>query len=318
MEFRILVMEKILSLKRFFLFGLISMLFSCTKEVKIDIPGYKEQLVVDGFIETGSPALVLLSKTNNIYAGTNIENYINGFVSGATVIVSDGTTVDTLLEVCTDNLPQGTEDAVSAFFGLPVDQITNLHLCFYVSDQLVGEVGKTYSLKVLNQDKVYESQTTIPQPQQLDSLYWKPDGNLPEYGFSWARLSDPPQSGNAYRWEVKYKSGISFSKPFNPFTDDRFYNGLSFEFAYENPMSFNDPTIQDDYRGYYKLGDTIVVKFSTLGQKEFQFFDKKYNQIYSAGNPFATPVNVPGNISNNALGIWVGYSPTFDTIVCIP
>jgi len=25
------------------------------------------------------------------------------------VIVSDGATVDTLLEICTDNLPQGTE-----------------------------------------------------------------------------------------------------------------------------------------------------------------------------------------------------------------
>ena len=46
--------------------GALAILVSCTKEVKIEIPGYKEQLVVDGFIETGSPAFVLLSKTNNI------------------------------------------------------------------------------------------------------------------------------------------------------------------------------------------------------------------------------------------------------------
>ncbi|MFM7300372.1 MAG: hypothetical protein ACKO1R_04440, partial [Crocinitomicaceae bacterium] len=117
-------------MSKYLLFGLMmSFIFtSCTKEVQIDIPGYKEQLVVDGFIETDLPAIVLLSKTNDIYAGTNIQNYIDGFVSGATVIVSNGTITDTLLEVCTDNLPPGTEETVAAFFGLPVEQIVNLHL----------------------------------------------------------------------------------------------------------------------------------------------------------------------------------------------
>ena len=72
----------------------------------------------------------------------------------------------------------------------------------------------------------------------------------------------------------------------------------------------------EDARGYYALGDTIVIKFSTLGQREYQFYDKKYNQIYSAGNPFATPVNIPTNISGGALGIWAGFSPSYDTLVC--
>lgn len=300
----------------FSLIGILAILVSCTKEVKIDIPGYKEQLVVDGFIETGSPAFVLLSKTNNIYAGTNIQNYIDGFVSGATVIVSDGTVTDTLLEVCTNNLPQGTEETIAALLGLSVDQILASPICFYVSDQITGEVGKTYSLKIINQGEIYEAQSTILQPKQLDSLYWKPENNLPNYGFSWAKLTDAPQSGNAYKWEVKYVSSPGFSKPFNAFTDDRFYNGLTFEFAYENPMSFNDPNVPDEQRGYFKLGDTIVVKFSTLGKKEYQFYEKKYNQIYSAGNPFATPTNIPTNIVGGAFGVWVGYSPAYDTLIC--
>jgi len=291
-------------------------LTSCTKEVQIDIPGYKEQLVVDGFIETDLPAIVLLSKTNNIYAGTNIQNYIDGFVTGATVVVSNGSLTDTLLEVCTDNLPPGTEESVAAFFGLPVEQIVNLHLFFYVSDQLVGEVGKTYNLTIQNEGKTYTSQTKILAPRALDSLFWREEVDVPGYGFSWAKLSDPPATGNAYRWEVKYTTDVPFSKPFGPFSDDRFYNGLTFEFAYENPMSFSDPTLAPEVRGYYKQGDTIVVKFSTLGQKEYQFYDKKYNQIYSGGNPFATPVNIPSNIVGGALGIWAGFSPTFDTLIC--
>ncbi|NCA21750.1 MAG: DUF4249 family protein, partial [Crocinitomicaceae bacterium] len=62
-------------------------MYSCTKEVKIDIPGYKEQLVIDGSIEPGSPAIVLLSKTSNIYSPTNLEAYLNGFISGATIVI---------------------------------------------------------------------------------------------------------------------------------------------------------------------------------------------------------------------------------------
>ena len=78
--------------------------------------------------------------------------------------------------------------------------------------------------------------------------------------------------GDAYRWEVKKIGGSSFSKPFQPFYDDRFVNGLTFEFSVENPMSFQDETIENQYKGYYKQVDIIVVKFSTLGKREFQFF----------------------------------------------
>ena len=46
------------------------------------------------------------------------------------------------------------------------------------------------------------------------------------------------------------------------------------------------------------------------------FFEKKYNQIYSGGNPFATPTNIPSNIDGGAYGVWVGYSPWYDTIIC--
>jgi hypothetical protein len=185
-------------------------LFSCTKEVKIDIPGYKEQLVIDGSIEPGSPAIVLLSKTSNIYSPTNLEAYLNGFISGATIVISDGTVTDTLIEICTDNLPPGTEEQAAAFFGLPIDQIVNLHLCAYISTNIIGQVGKTYSLKVINDGKTYTSQTSILPPTALDSVYWKPEPSNPLYGFSWARLSDPGATTDAYAWQTKYISDTNF------------------------------------------------------------------------------------------------------------
>jgi len=299
-----------------YLFTFLLVLVSCTKEVKIDIPGYQEKLVIDGSIEVGMPPIILLSTTKNIYSPTNIDAYLEGFISGAIVTVSDGTITDTLTEICTDQLPPGSEEIAAAFFGIPVEELVNIHLCAYISTTIIGEVGKTYSLKVVHNGKTYSSSTSIYQPTQLDSLYWKPQNGTTDYGFSWAQLSDPISSADAYKWEVKYISDFTFQKPFNPFFNDKFFNGLTFEFAYDNPLSYDDPSFPEKYRGYFRKGDTIVVKFSKIGQKEYNFFEKKYNQMYSAGNPFATPTNIPSNIIGGALGVWVGYSPTYDTLIC--
>ena len=301
-----------------FLSLLIMGLNSCSKEVKIDILGFEENLVIDGSIETGRPAIIFLSKTRDIYAPTDINSYLNGFISGATVIVSNGTITDTLIEICTNNLPPELDSIAAEYFGVPIEQLVDLNLCGYVSTGIKGEVGKTYTLKVIHNNKTYTSSTKIENPTVLDNLFWKEQANLPGYGFSWAKITDSPVMGDAYRWEVKNISDGSFSKPFQPFTDDRFYNGLTFEFSVENPMSFRDSTIEDQYKGYYKLGDTIVVKFSRLGKKEYQFFEKKYNQIFSGGNPFATPTNIPTNIEGGALGVWAGFSPWYDTLICVP
>jgi hypothetical protein len=298
---------------------------SCTKEVQIDIPGYEEQMVVDGIIETGQPAIVLLSSTANIYSPTNLEAYLNGFVSGATIVVSDGTISDTLVEICTDNLPPGTEEIAAAFFGIPVDQLVTLNLCGYFSTQIVGEVGKTYELSVDVNGESYTSATSILEPTPLDSLFWKPEPPLENHGWSWAVLSDPPGLNDAYRWEVKRLNILPdgtqdplFYKPFGPFFDDAFFDGLTFEFAYENPINFFDESINEEYRGYYEQGDTILVKLSKLGRAEFDFFEKKYNQMYTAGNPFATPTNIPTNMEGGALGVWAGFSPWSDTLICQP
>ena len=301
-----------------FLLLLIMGLNSCSKEVKIDILGFEENLVIDGSIETGTPAIVLLSNSKDIYASTDINSYLSGFISGATVTVSNGTITDTLIEICTNNLPPELDSIAAEYFGVPIEQLVDLNLCGYVSTGIIGEVGKTYTLKVIHNNKTYTSSTKIENPTVLDNLFWKEQANLPGYGFSWAKITDSPIMGDAYRWEVKNLSDVSFSKPFQPFTDDRFYNGLTFEFSVENPMSFKDTIIENQYKGYYKLGDTIVVKFSKLGKKEYQFFEKKYNQIFSGGNPFATPTNIPSNIEGGALGVWAGFSPWYDTLICVP
>lgn len=303
-------------------------MLSCSKEVKIDIPGYEEQLVIDGFIETGQPPVVLLSKSKDIYASTDLTSFLNGFVTGATVTVSDGMTTVQLIEICTDNLPPGTESIAAEIFGVSEQQLTNLHLCGYVSldPAIFGQVGKTYTLTVEYAGKVYTATTKILQPTPLQSVFWKAEADKPLYGFSYAILADPPQKNDAYRWEVKRinknaegkNRDANFKKTYNPVFNDEFFNGLTFEFSYENPMSFDDEGLEDQYKGYYKMGDSVVIKLSKMDKGVYDFMIMKYTQIQTGGSPFSSPANIPSNIQGGALGVWAGYSPWFDTLYCVP
>lgn len=306
------------------------LLTGCTKEVRIDIPGYKEELVIDGRIETGQPPIVILSKTKDIYAPTDLDAFLNGFVSGATVTVSDGTMTVQLDEICSDDLPPGTEEQAAELFGIPVDQLDDYHICAYTTfnPAIWGQVGKTYDLTVEYEGKTYTSTTQILQPTALDSVFWRQEPDAPDgFGYSWATLTDPVYQFDAYMWKVKrLNHGIDgqpidngFTATYAPVFDDQFINGKTFDFAYENPMS-NDPeaNVAPDEQGYYAIGDTVVIKFSKVDATVYEFLEKKYVQLQTSGNPFASPTSIPTNISGGALGVWAGYSPHFDTLICVP
>lgn len=298
---------------------------SCTKEVEIDIPGFEEKLVIDGRIETGQPPVVLISHSRDIYSPTDLEAFMNSFVSGAVVTVSDGTNTYPLTEMCTDNLPPGSEAFAAEFFGVSEAEIASYHLCAYVSldPSSFGQVGKTYTLNVSYDGQSYSGSTQILTPTALDSVFWKPEDDLTDWGYSWARLSDPIGSGDAYHWEVKRLNHDADGNPkdngykttWSPVFDDEFIEGKTFDFFYENPMSWEDETIPNDYKGYYHLGDTVVIKFSKIDPLVYEFLEKKHLQIQTNGNPFATPTNVISNLSGGCLGVFAGYSPTFDTLI---
>jgi hypothetical protein len=308
-----------------FFFALI-LLFGCTKEVQIDIPGYEEQIVVDGQIELGGPPFILLSSTKDIYSPTDLQSYLNGFISGAIITVSNGTKTVQLQETCSNDLPPGSEVFAAELFGVPAEDLGNFQICGYTTfdTDLWGEVGKTYDLTVSYDGKTYTSSTTLEESVPFDSVYWKPDGKQTEYGFSWVTLSDPGNRSNAYFWEVKRINKNTegnerdplFTRVFAPVFDDEFFNGTTFDFGYENPMSFSDIDAPDAARGYYKVGDTVVIKFSSLDREVFDYFEKKYIQLSNGGSPFAVPANIPSNIKGGALGVWAGFSSHYDTLVC--
>jgi len=269
---------------------------SCRRDINIKLPEYKEKLVIEASIETGQPAQVMLSRSAPYFGNVDLSDPTQFFVKGAFVTVSDGVLTDTLTEV---------------FPGTGY---------YYIGTKVLGQVGKSYALTVRVDDKTYTGSTSILNPIALDSLFFKWEQDT--LGFCWGHLTEPAGQGNYYRWFAKRFSKDQFyAAPFSSAFDDKFVDGKSFDFGYERPAQPNQQTENggDAERGYYKVGDTIVVKFCTLGQNEYEFWRSFYANKSSNSNPFSAPANIKNTIvGGDVLGAFCGYAPSFDTLIVKP
>ena len=63
---------------------------SCTKEISFDIPLSDPKITVNGFIENGNPAKILLTKSSDPFNfNSDFFNLNNNFITGATVVIID-------------------------------------------------------------------------------------------------------------------------------------------------------------------------------------------------------------------------------------
>jgi len=276
----------------FFTFLILSFI-SCQQKIDVKIPNYVQKLVVEGRIETGTYPQVYLTYSVP-YFGNHTTNLSDFVVKGAFVTVSDGFTVDTLRD---------------ATFG---------NGFLYKAQNMIGVEGRTYHLMISVNGKTYTAQTSIYPLVKLDTLWFKPE-KQDSLGFIYTHMHEPPQLGNWYRWEAKrMKKDSGFIAPLGSSFDDKFINGKSFDFAYDRGILQNSTATDDNNaeRGYFKKGDRVVVKFSSIGENEFLFFRSYDANIISNGNPFAAPSNLQSNITGqNVLGVWCGYNPYIDTVL---
>jgi hypothetical protein len=293
--------------------------------VKIDIPGYKQQLVVDGNIEAGGHPIVILSQSANIFTESYITTYVNSFVSNAEVKVVVENDTFQLDYILSTDLPVSSQKKLAEMLRIELDELFQLPIRVYSSTSLIAQAEKTYELIINHQGKLYKAKTFLPAPTPLQPIYWKLEPETVEYGYSWARLQDPPGQFDAYKWEVRRINKVNgedldqtFRRGFGAYREDRYFDGLTFDFYYQNPLKRKDSTHLEIYKRYYRLGDSVVVKFSKMDKKTYDFFDKKSAQMESSDNPYSTPINIPTNLTGGALGIWAGFSPWYDTLVCVP
>ncbi len=294
------------------------LLGACEKNITVKLPDSTAKLVVEGYIEPGLPPFITLTKSAAYFDKTDLAAFQNSFVHGAVIEITEGGNTYALTEFCSQDFSDQELMQLANAVGIPFEVLRGVNYCVYTSfpPLIIGAPGKNYGLKIVSEGNTYTAETQIPYLVPLDSVWFKVEKDQVErgLGFSWAHLTDPDTLGNAYNWQVKrLGKDPDFSTPRGGSSDDRFYNGSSFDFAYERPFNPNDRE-NGDSSGYFRVGDTIVIKSSTIDRGHFLFRRSYEDFLSSQGNPFASPSSIKTNILGGALGYWGGFGVTYDTI----
>ncbi len=294
---------------------------ACQKEISVDLPEPKQKICVEGKIEPGLPPYVILTHNMPYFGPTDISAIQNMFIHNAEVKINGVT----LTEYCSKNLPPSLDSLMAVLIGRDTASLENFNYCLYttLNTAVWGTVGSTYDLTINAEGKTLTSTTKILTPIPLDSVwhrYLKANDEGDSLGFVFAHLTDPPAEGDCYRWLTMRKGkDFSFIPPSGSAFDDKYINGQSFDFAYNRGHLQNSQAEDDnnEEHGYFKIGDTVIVKYCTIDNASFKFFRDMDVLLNSEGNPFASPASVPSNVypREEALGVWCGYGVHMDTVI---
>lgn len=292
-------------MKDYFLIVIASLTLSaCTEEISVKLPNSDKKIVIEGVIENGKVAQVIITRTIPLFSSVSGTTANDFYVLDANVYVSNGIITDTL--------------------SLTIDSSSSLGVV-YEGNTIVGVAGQNYTLRVVASDgNVYNASTSIPYPIPLDSVWWMPAPPEDTLGYANAHMSDPPGLGHNYRWYAKRPTkDRRFIAPYGATFDDKLIDGKNFDFAYtkgydptDNVNSFENDS--DTERNYYRKSDTIYIKWCILDRASKEFYTTFEAAISSNGNPFASPTTILGNIDNGALGVWSGMGASYDTIMPTP
>ncbi len=275
---------------------------ACEKDVTLKLDDAAPLLVVDGQIEDGQPPIVVLTKSLGYFSKIDAQTLAGTFVRNAEVFVSNGGTTHKLKEYTTQIVP-----GVTGYFYS--NDVLNPTTAF------LGELNKTYTLRVVAEGKEYTSTTRIPTNAiTLDSIFTRPAPLNPDTSKRTLQLrsTDPAGLGNFGRYFTKKNSG-PFLPGENSVFDDQVIDGSTFTVQLPQGIDRNDPPKADS--NFFRRGDTITLKYCNIPQSAYVFWSTWEFAFQGIGNPFAQPNKVLGNISNGALGAFCGYAVKYKKII---
>ena len=294
------------------------LLMNCQKQIEFDLPPVEQTFVVEAVVESGLPPRVIVTNTQGYFDPLDSSSFLNMFVDDAVVELSDGDT---------------TYELVYSFVNS-----NGVILPGYTSfdPDVIGQYGKNYSLHVQVGDKEAHAKAQIPQPIILDSLWFFAYEAYDSLGFIWAKFTDPDTVGNCYRWFAQrinsytynydppydnVKGTMKDNRPLAPIgssTDDKLFNGLTFDFAFPRGEDgiLEGPDDEGIEEGFYKRGDTVLVKSTTTTYPTYLYVRAMENQAVSNGSIFSSPGNLPYNVEGDGLGVFIGYGVSYDTLIC--
>lgn len=283
--------------KLFFLILFIT-LASCSKEIELDLPEPDKKYVIEGYIENHHYPVIAVTRNSSYFDPIDSTYIMNLFVLDAKVYISNGENeVECFLS--TNNLINGAWPYL-----------------YYTTNQMVGELDKIYSIKVIIGSDTITGSDTMPSQVFLDSLWCEPIKDNDTLKDLWISFIDPPEK-NFYRYFTKRKSRDNYFVPSALFVlDDIYFNNQFFKVNLVRGIEniYSDSTYRDPELGKYKVGDTVIVKTANMTRQHYNFWRTAEQEIYIGNSPFINPVRIRHTVKGG-LGVFGCYATTYDTIV---
>jgi hypothetical protein len=241
----------------------ICMISGCQKVINVDLNEAAPHIVIECLITNNrGPFKVIISKSGSYFNQPFLPP-----VSDAQVIITDNSgTVDTLKE----SIPG-----------------------VYLTTKILGIPGRTYTMKVMSEDKVYTASSTMNRLVRIDSLNLTKSQSRP-FGFADDNRNEihvelncyfrDPYEKNFYRLKV-FRNDTARTENYRLF-DDQYSNGQEVWLR----------------AAHANAGNTFRIELHSLDRQTYAYYRTLEELLYS--NPVfgSTPANPDSNISNGALG----------------
>jgi len=257
------------------------LLSGCAKDDPSEEMKYNPKFVVEGWIENDAYPTVILTRNVPFFSDLDSAELADVVLRYARVTVSDGVQSEILTARKDDN-----------YFPSYV----------YRGSELKGRVGKKYKLTIEYGATRLESETVIPAPVSLDSIWFVSKNDTSSQ--LQVRFKDPTEK-NYYKLYTKTEENKRFIPTLLSNHDDKFFNGQLYTLQVNKGPESN-LTIKN--HPYFDKDTEVLIKLSTIPKEGFDFWSSFQNEVLNASNPLiGSSGKIISNISGPALGVWCGY-----------
>jgi hypothetical protein len=282
-------------MKKYLLFVFAIIITSCSNDNINEQKNLESKLVVEGWIEEGDYAQVLLSSSIPVTDVIDSTNVLNHAIRAAKITISDGTTSE-VLRVKTD------KNRVPPFV--------------YYGSSLKGEAGKEYSLKIEYLNRIVEATTIIPKTVQLKSAEYIKKVETDTTGYVFVKFDDSLNEKNYYQIATKIDGEEPIFVPsFYGNLDDKNFTTQSISVQINRGVLLFPKT---KFTPYFADGDLIYVKLRTQNKDALDFWNSWQNEIVNSRNPiYPANSSLKSNIKGG-IGVWAGYGQSTLIVITPP
>ena len=248
----------------------------------------REEIVVEGWIESGASPIVLLTKSFVVELEKNVDEETSIVLPWGKVTVSDGTESVIL-----------TGDYDERYFPPYI----------YSTSKIKGVPGRTYYLTVEYGNRILTAQTTIPEVDSLEAITVAPCDEADGMYQITAYYDDNPATKDYYQFLTRiFNSETRYYPAFLGLQDDARLDLHNRQVVHPGIHSLTNS--EDKYHPYYHADDSVQIKFAKIDETTYNI-QKAYSEMVAlSSNPiFSSDVSMPTNI-NGGLGFWCGYAVT--------